>query len=268
MAQATETFQLSLAAAEHYESRFVPALFAEWAPHLLDAAGVGAGQRLLDVACGTGIVARTAADRRHGAAGIAGVDLNEAMLTVARRLRPDLEWRQGDVAKLPFPDGAYDVVVCQMALMFFPDRVQALREMRRVVGAGGTVAVAVPGRLAEQPAYGPFVDIAVRRAGPEAASLLGAYWACGDLEGLRMTFASAGLSVTDVRTRVGTARFASIDEMVATEVESTPLVERIGAEVYGRIRAEAREALRRFETAAGTADIPLQGHIVVGRKGR
>jgi ubiquinone/menaquinone biosynthesis C-methylase UbiE len=49
-----------------------------------------------------------------------GVDLNEAMLTVARRVRPDLEWQQGDVAALPFPDGSFDVVLCQMALMFFP----------------------------------------------------------------------------------------------------------------------------------------------------
>ena len=125
--QNTETFQLSMAAAEAYEARFVPALFAEWAPHLVELAGVAPGQAVLDVACGTGIVARTAADTLEGAGRVVGLDLNEAMLAVARRVRPDIEWRQGDAASLPFPDGSFDTVLCQMALMFFPDRARALR---------------------------------------------------------------------------------------------------------------------------------------------
>ena len=88
MESSAETFQLSLAAAEAYEAKFVPALFAEWAPHLLDAAGVQPGQTVLDVACGTGVVARAARERLAGNGTVVGVDLNEAMLTVARRLRP------------------------------------------------------------------------------------------------------------------------------------------------------------------------------------
>ena len=143
MAQ-TETFQLSAVAAEAYESTFVPALFAEWAPHLCDLAGVRPGQRVLDVACGTGIVARVAADRLAGAGRVVGVDLNEAMLAVARRVRPDLEWRQGDAEALPFPPASFDRVLCQMALMFFPDRARALREMRRVAAPDGVAAFVVP----------------------------------------------------------------------------------------------------------------------------
>ena len=266
MAGSSERFQLSLEMAELYESKFVPALFAEWAPHLLELAGVVPGLRVLDVACGTGIVARTAAERLNGHGTIVAVDINDAMLTVARRLRADIEWRQGDVATLPFPDASFDVALCQMAFMFFPDRVQALREMGRVVSAAGTVALVVPDRLASQPAYGPFVEIAARHAGPEALSLLGTYWACGDLDQLRALFASADLDVIVIRSRVGKATFASIDELVATEVESTPLIERISADVYGRIRTDAREALRRFTTPTGTAEIPLAGHIVVARK--
>jgi SAM-dependent methyltransferase len=265
MSQSPETFQVAQSAAEIYESKFVPALFADWAPHLVDLAGVAPRQRVLDVACGTGIVARTVADRLQGTGTVVGVDLNDAMLIVARRVRPDLEWRQGDVAKLPFPDASFDVALCQMALMFFPDRPQALREMARVVGPGGTVAIVVPGRLASQPAYGPFVEIAARHAGPEALSLLGAYWACGDVGELRSLFATAGLDVADVRTRLGTARFESIDDLVATEVEGSPLVERISREVYQRIREDARAALARFTTPTG-AEIPLEGHIVVARK--
>ena len=122
----TEDFQVSHEAAEQYEARFVPAIFAEWAPLLADITGVGPGQAVLDVACGTGIVARTVADRVTGSGRVVGVDLNGGMLAVARRVRPDIDWRQADVADLPFPDGSFDVVLCQMALMFFPDRVGAL----------------------------------------------------------------------------------------------------------------------------------------------
>ncbi len=265
MGSSTETFQLSVAAAEVYESRFVPALFADWAPHLVDLAGVGPGQAVLDVACGTGIVARVAADRLAGAGRVVGVDLNEAMLTVARRVGPGVEWRQGDAAALPFADASFDRVLCQMALMFFPDRGGALREMRRVTAPNGTVALVVPGRLDAQPAYGPFVEMAARHAGPEAASLLGAYFACGDLSELTGLVEAAGLRVAQTRTRNGRVRFGSIDEFVAAEIEGSPLVGRIGAETYARIREDARPALRAFLTAEGL-EVPLIGHLIAARR--
>jgi ubiquinone/menaquinone biosynthesis C-methylase UbiE len=266
MQSSTETFRISMAAAEIYESKFVPALFAEWAPHLADVAGVRSGQAVLDVACGTGIVARTVADRLGPGGRVVGLDLNPAMLAVARRVRPDIEWREGDAAALPFPDGSFDAVLCQMALMFFPDRAGALREMRRVAGAGGTVAIAVPAHLPAQPAYAPFVEMAARHAGPDALSLLGAYFACGDLAALTSLLESAGLSVVASRTRLGRVRFASVDEFVAAEVESTPLGSRIDKEAYARIRAGAREVLRPFVTPAGRLEVPLAGHLVAGRR--
>jgi ubiquinone/menaquinone biosynthesis C-methylase UbiE len=261
----TEGFQVSLGAAEQYERRFVPAIFAEWAPLIADIAGVVPGQAVLDVACGTGIVARTVADRQAGTGRVIGVDLNDAMLTVARRLRPDLDWRQGDAADLPFGDGSFDTVLCQMALMFFPDREGALREMARVTRPGGTVAVAVPASLDRQPAYGPFVDMAARVAGPEAADLLGAYWACGDLAELRRLFEAAGLEVVDMRTHAGTARFDSPDALTTTEVEGSPLVDRITPEAYDRIRAGARQVLTPFTRPGGALDAPLHGHLVATR---
>ena len=260
-----DTFQVGLEAAELYEARFVPAIFAEWAPLLADLAGVRPGQEVLDAACGTGIVARTVADRLAGRGRVVGLDLNDAMLTVARRVRPDLEWRHGDVAALPFPDRSFDVVLCQMALMFFPDRTAALREMARVSRPGGTVAIAVPAALADQPAYGPFVEMAAQAAGPEARSLLSSYWVCGDLDALTGEMTGAGLLVVGTRTHLGTARFASPEEFAATEVEGSPLGSRISAEVYARIRAGAREVLRPFTSADGTLPAPFRGHLVVAR---
>lgn len=233
---------------------------------LVDAVGVRPGQAVLDVGCGTGIVARTAADRIDGRGVVVGVDVNEAMLAVARRVRPDVDWQQGDATGLQFPDQSFDAVLCQMALLFFPDRGKALEEMGRVTREGGAVGVVVPAGLAVQPAYGPFVDVAVRHAGPAALSLLGTYWACGDLEQLVRLVASAGLDVVETRTRLGTARFDSVDDLVATEVEGSPLRDRINDEEYRRIRDDARAVLRPFQTVTGTVNAPLRAHLVVARR--
>ena len=262
---APETFQIPLEVAETYESRFVPALFADWAPHVVEMGDVAPGHSVLDVACGTGIVARTAA-RRVGPDGrVVGVDANPAMLTVAERVCPGVDLRQADVTALPFEAATFDVVLCQMALMFFADREAAVREMRRVVTPQGTVVVMVPSSLDAQPAYKRLVELAASHAGPEAVAMLSAYWACGDLDQLLATVRTAGLDVLSTRTRLGTARFASIDEFVAVEVESTPVRERLTDDEYDLLRREANTVLAGFTTAEGAAEIPLEGHLLVGR---
>jgi ubiquinone/menaquinone biosynthesis C-methylase UbiE len=265
MAGTTETYQLSLAAAEAYEARFVPAMFGEWAPHLVQAAGVAPGQAVLDVACGTGVVAREAADRLGGRGRVVGLDCNQGMLTVAGRLRPDIQWRQGDAAELPFDDGSFDVVLCQAALMFFPDRARALREMARVAAAGGTVGVQVWDRLEAQAGYKLLFEVVARHAGEEAIDLWSAYWALVDLELVAALFEAAGLEVVTTRTRDGAVRFASTGELVRTEVEASPLAERIGPEVQARLLADAGAALRRFVSADGGVAMPIRGHLVVAR---
>lgn len=264
MSTSTETFQVSPEGAELYEKQFVPAIFAEWAPRIVEFAEVASGQRVLDVACGTGIVTRTATEVVGSSGSVVGVDLNPAMLDVARRLRPEIEWKQGDAADLPFPDEAFDTVLCQMALMFFPDRPKALTEMARV--ARGTVAVLVPSSIDAQPAYGPLVEVAVEHAGPQAASILNSYWSCGDLDELTALVASAGLKDVETKTVMGTASFPSADALVETEVEGSPLIDRITEETYAKIRESAREVLDPFTTPSGTLEAPLECHIVRGRK--
>jgi len=245
-----ETFQIPLPVAEIYESKFVPSLFADWAPHVVDMGDVAQGQSVLDVACGTGIVARTATERVGREGRVVGVDLNQSMLTVAERVCPGVELRQADVTALPFEDETFDAALCQMALMFFPDR--------------GAV-VMVPSSLEAQPAYRLLVDLAAAHAGPEAVAMLSAYWACGDLDELTGTVRAAGLDVLSSRTRMGTARFGSIDEFVAVEVESTPVRERLTDDEYETLRRDANDVLERFLVADGIAEIPIEGHIVAAR---
>lgn len=262
----TETFQLPLEAAEAYEEQFVPALFSNWAPQIVEAAGIAAGQRVLDVACGTGIVARTVADR-IGAESVIGVDRNDAMLTVARRIRPDIEWRKGDAHELPFPDSSFDAVLCQAGMMFFSDPTAALREMARVAVAQGMVAVQVWDRLEAQEPYLRLAEVAARHAGPDAVELLGAYFVHGDLERFLTRFSEAGLDVTATRTATTTMLFPSVEHFVRVEVEATPLVERLSDESYRRIREESEEALAKWRVESGGAQIPISGHIITARRG-
>jgi ubiquinone/menaquinone biosynthesis C-methylase UbiE len=266
MSSSVETFQISAEQAEFYESKFVPAIFGEWAPHVVDAAGVVSGQAVLDVACGTGVVAREAADRMGEQGRVVGLDLNEAMLGVARRVRPNIEWKQGDAAELSFPDASFDVVLCQAALMFFPDRARALSEMARVVTPDGTVCVQVFGSAESQPAYGSFIEVAARHAGPEAIDLLNSYWVLGDLDLVGSLLEAAGLETTTIHTHLCTARFDSIEEAVRTEVEGTPLIDRISDDVYRRILEDSRNALRPFTTESGTAEFPVEGYVISARK--
>ena len=263
---APETFQIPLDTAEIYESKFVPALFADWAPHVVELGDVMTGDSVIDVACGTGIVARTAKERVGTGGRVVGVDLNPAMLTVAQRVCPDVEFRQADVTALPFDAGSFDAVLCQMALMFFPDRVAAIAEMGRVVKAAGSVVIMVPSRLDAQPAYQPLVSLAARHAGPEAVAMLSAYWTCGDLDELLATVRAAGLEILSTRTRMGTARFASIDEFVAVEVDSTPVRARLADDQYEALRDEANDILSGFTGSDGSAEIPIEGHLVAAHR--
>jgi ubiquinone/menaquinone biosynthesis C-methylase UbiE len=258
---ATEQFSIGVEQAESYEERFVPALFRQWVEPVLEASEVGPGDRLLDVACGTGIVARTAASRVAPDGTVTGLDLNDAMLSVARRVAPDLTWRHGDVAELPFGDDAFDVVTCQAAVFFFPDPTRALAEMARVTRPGGRVVVQSFSSLDAQPAYGPWVHMVAQHAGPDAVGLLSTYWAHGDPEVMQGRCTEAGLRVNTVREHVRPAYFADIETFVLTEVNATPLRDRLLQEDLEHILARSHEVLDPF-VQEGRLVIPLAGYVL------
>lgn len=262
----SETFQIPLEIAESYEALFVPAFFAQWAGILCDAAGVTKGQRVLDVACGTGIVTRTAADRSGPEGHVTGVDLNESMLVVARRVRPEIDWRQGPAEDLPVGDCSYDTVLSQMAMMFFEDRARAVAEMARAAVVGGTVAVLVPATIGEQVAFGPFAEMVVSHAGASSRKLLESYFSCGDPDRVSELFTQAGLDVTHAGVATGTYRAPSVEGFVATEVQSTPLGQQLTDETYRAVEADAKHVLAPYVTATGAVEAPFDSIVVVGRR--
>ena len=175
-------------AARAYEGLHVEALFRQWANPVLDAAGVTIGNRVLDIACGTGVVAREALVRVGPTGSVSGVDIDRGMLTVAQSIEPGVDWTEGEAGNLPFDDDEFDAVVSQFGLMFFPDRVQAVREMLRCVKPGGRVGVAVWDALERSAAYPVSVELLQRHAGPAAADALRAPFVLGDVDELRNVF--------------------------------------------------------------------------------
>jgi SAM-dependent methyltransferase len=218
-----EGWQVSGDAAEVYERYFVPAIFGQWAPKMVDAGRVAAGDRVLDVGCGTGVLARTAADRVAAESQVTGLDLNEGMLAVARRLRPKIDWRQGDATKLPFADATYDVVMSQFSLMYFPDRTAALKEMLRVLRQGGRLVIAVWGPYERAMGYVILTEIAQRRCGQAAADVLTAPFVLGNKDKLLDLFKAAGIHQVVAELRHGTVTFPTIEAFVETEVKGSPL---------------------------------------------
>jgi ubiquinone/menaquinone biosynthesis C-methylase UbiE len=162
--------QVSKNAAEIYEEFFVPALFQPWTSRVADAAQVQAGQRVLDVACGTGVLARTVAERVGPAGSVVGLDVNAGMLAVAKRQAPQIEWQDGIAEDMPFDNDSFDAVVSQFGLMFFEDKCAAIKEMARVLRPGGQLVVAVWDSLENTPGYAIMVDLLQRLFGDKAAN--------------------------------------------------------------------------------------------------
>ena len=261
-----KTGQVTRSAAEVYEEFFVPALFGEWAAPVVEEAAIGPGQTVLDVACGTGVVAREAA-RRVGPRGhVTGIDLNPGMLATARRLAPAIEWREGRAEALPFADATFDAVTCQFALMFFQDRPTALAEMWRVLRPGGKMAVAVWGALSATPGYAAMVALLDRLFGDPAAEALRAPFVLGDPAEIMALFRAAGIPNADVVTRTGTARFPSIEGWVHTDVKGWTLADMIDDAQYALLQRAAARELKNFAAADGTVTFPAPAHIAVARK--
>ena len=254
--------QVSRSAADVYEEFFVPALFREPAQHVVQAADIRRGQSVLDVACGTGVLAREAAPVTGDAGKVTGLDRNDGMLAVARRLAPGIDWQLGVAEALPFVDRSFDRVFCQFGLMFFDDRVAALREMRRVMKPGGRMHVAVWDSLDHTPGYAAMVNLLHRLFEAPAADALRAPFLLGEPDTLRETFAKAGLTDAQLQTFDVTARFPSLEAWVHTDVRGWTLAGMIDDDEYQTLLDAARNELVGFERSDGSVAFSSPAHLV------
>lgn len=257
--------QPQINAARAYANLMVPALFGEWAVTVADAAEVRRGQRVLDIACGTGVLTRQVKSRTGASGRVVGLDPNEGMLEVAKTLAPDIEWQQGVAESIPFSEHSFDSVVSQFGLMFFRDRVQAVREMLRVLAGKGRFAVAVWDSLENIPAYAAVVDLLERLAGTAAADALRAPFVLGHRHELQRLFEDAG-AAAGIRTVRGTARFPSVRVMVEADLRGwLPIMGVVLPEdQIAHILGAAEEVLKPYVASDGKAVFATSAHIISG----
>lgn len=262
-----QTGQVSGSAAEVYEEFFVPALFREWAEPVAAAAGFREGQRVLDVACGTGVLARAALQRVGDRGSVVGLDINEGMLSVARRTAPLVEWKLGRAEEIPYESETFGAVGSQFGLMFFDDRMAALREMYRVLRPGGKMAVVVWDSLERTAGFARLVDLLQRLFGDEVADTLRAPFAMGDPQGLLDLFAQAGLENASVARRVGKASFPSVHSWMWTNVRGWTLSDQLDDAQFNRLLEEAEVVFKDFITADGRVEFASPAYLVSVEKG-
>lgn len=223
-------------AAENYQRFFVPTIGRPVADPLLRAAEVRSGERVLDVACGSGVVTRLAAELVGPGGTVAGLDAAPDMIGVAGAtaapVAPEIEWHVGDATSLPFPDASFDLVTCQMGLMFM-DRAAATAEMHRVLKPGGRVAVSTPGRM--QPSFEVLERAIVEHVGAELGGFVRVVFSMHDPEEVGRLLRAAGFA--DVAADESTVQLQLPDpvEFLWEYINLTPL---------GPIVAQAPEAAK------------------------
>ena len=207
--------------AETYEAYSVPPLFRPWAAELVDLARPQAGERVLDLACGTGVVARAIAHHLSGQVELVGVDLSPAMVAVGRAAAAmegiTITWHVARADAIPLPDAALDLVVIHQGLQFFPDRLAALQEVLRVLVPGGRVVSATWTALGDNPFNAALAAIIARHLGTPA---MDAPFALGERAALQPLFEQAGFGDIDIRRIHKPVRFPDPATFVARSVES------------------------------------------------
>ena len=253
--------------AEIYDALFVPALFRQWGPVVAGEAQLGRGDRVIDVACGTGVLALAALDHVGPEGEVVGLDPNADMLDVARRKSKRIAWREGRAEKIPCPDASFDAAVSQFGLMFFEGRAAGLREMMRVVKPGGRLCVAVCGSLDQSPGYAVVADTLERLFGDAVADAFRAPFVLGDVGLLRTLCADAGLERANVTRHSGTVRFASIESLISTERACVwTLGGLLDEEQFGRLLESSKQVLRPFETANGDVSFEMPALVITATK--
>jgi ubiquinone/menaquinone biosynthesis C-methylase UbiE len=237
-------------AADVYERALVPAIFARYARDLVERARpIGPSDRILDLGCGTGVVARVVRERLGAATNVVGLDASAPMIEKARSIAPEIDFREGNAMALPFAAGSFDLVLCQEMLQFVPDRLAALREVRRVLTPGGRFITSTWRPRSEQPFHDALGRVAERHLGKSND----ARWSL-DAHELGHALAEAGFSDVRVETVSFTDRFHEFPtrmNAMAANCDVSALSEAEKERRFAAIEADSAEVFARFALDGG-----------------
>lgn len=245
--------------AENYQRFFVPAIGEPVAQDLIAAARLQPGERVLDVGCGTGVVARLAAERVGADGSVVGLDIHPGMLAVAAAASPSamaIDWREGNAESLPLPERSFDVVLSQMSLQFVNDKLGALREMKRVLEPGGRALVCVPGPKPDL--FAILAEALARHYGPQAAAFADRVFSIHEVDELMALMRSAGFRDIEVQAKPRALRFPAPADFLWQYLCSTPLAEKVGQASAADRDAFERDVCARWQAFAENGSMQLR----------
>lgn len=259
----SETGQVSEDAAKIYDEVYLPALFQEWCPLVLEAANVKSGHHVIDVACGTGALAIAVSECIDPEGTVVGIDINEGRLKIARSKSSSVGWFNAPAEALPFNDGLFDCVVSQFGLMYFENQESAIREMMRVLRQGGSLAVVVWDKLDNNPGLAAEENLWQQVFGEEVDETP---YRLGDKGTLKNLFKSSGVTNIQITTHERTALFDSIEKWIFTGVKVWTEDDVLSDDQVKLLLKTAEEELTSYRTANGTVAFPTSAHIVTARR--
>mgnify|MGYP001814039740 FL=1 len=251
-----------------YEALFVPALFDTWTRHLVEGAGVREGSHVLDVACGTGVLARAALSAAGEGGRVVGADPAPGMLAAAREIEPGIEWDLCGAETLNAADESFDCVVSQFGMMFFEDRQKSVDEMYRVLKPGGTLAIAIWRSVEHNPAYADVISVLETEVGTAAADALRLPFCLGDADAVTGLMRKSGFSGISADARTESASFPSSRQMVEAELRGwLPLFDiNLSEEEISSVLVKSDKLLGKYAGPSGEAVFPTAAHIFLASK--
>lgn len=257
-----------VAAGREYEQLFVPALFAPWTQHVIAGARIDDGSSVLDIACGTGVLARAALSRAGRKGRIVGVDPAPGMIAAAAEIEPGIQWLTCSAEDLQLDACTFDSVISQFGMMFFRDRQAATREMFRVLKPGGTVAIAIWNSVEHNPAYADVISVLQEQVGSAAADTLRLPYSLGNAEPVTSALDRSGFTNIGIETKIEMARFPSSRHMVEAELRGwLPLFDiHLKEEKINQVLVASDRMLRKYATDSDEASFPTSAHIITARK--
>lgn len=241
----------------------MPAVYAQWANRVVDLAEIDLGSKVLEVACGTGVLAREAQLEAGMTGKVTGLDYSEKMLEVARRKSSTIEWLHGDASDLPFKRNQFDRVLCQFSLTSIANRVHTIKEMLRVCRPRGLVVVAVWSSLDHTNAYRLLIDMVRKHAGTSTAFKVAAPWSLGAPGIMDALLLSAGVNEYECHQRVGQACYPTRKAFIDTHLQVAGVHSTLDKETYKKILSDADTLLRPFMRSQGQLITALDANIFV-----